>query len=506
MGFNLGTIGAAVTLDDSGYVNTLGGLEQKTNAVLKRISTLAMSFFGLNALKKFAEDSVKAYIRQENAVDALERSLNRIGQGSYSKKLQEVAAAFQKITTYGDEATMEVMTLGLNMGITADKMEQATKAAMGLAAKYSGKLDLKTAMELIAKAANGNTSRLKMFGIQIDESKSKVEQLNELIKQGEDAFPLAKASTFGQHLIQIQNAWGDLQEQVGKFIVTLFDLGDAQKGVLGMIYDATDWLQENVETLVYEIKYVYSYFEAGVKSAYAIFEPVLTYIFDSVKDLCTNIVSIGQWAFDNADKIWDNLPKIFWAHLQDIYDSWKKTFEMILNLAVNFGSALWKAIRGGGADGFRKLWEDLQNDFQDALTASFEHKMKVFQDAGMTPFPEMQKTAFVSDVVEKYKHIAEKFDGIHRDMEKKQVGYYNDYFNALQKKREEDNNDDNKNLAFEDPAAAVKNNVAGSFSAAVLAGMLGATAPEKETAKNTKKMVELQEETNRKLAKKQKYT
>ena len=173
--FNLGQIGAAVTLDDSEFVKTLGGLEKKTSTVLKKVGSIALAYFGLNSLQKFAEDSVRAYIRQENAVDGLNRALRKLGQGSYSKQLQDVASSLQKITTNGDEATLEVMTLGLNMGIAADKMETATKAAMGLAAKYSQKLDMRTAMELIAKAANGNTARLKMFGIQIDESKSKME-------------------------------------------------------------------------------------------------------------------------------------------------------------------------------------------------------------------------------------------------------------------------------------------------------------------------------------------
>lgn len=504
--FNLGQIGAAVTLDDSEFVKTLGGLEKKTSTVLKKVGSIALAYFGLNSLQKFAEDSVRAYIRQENAVDGLNRALRKLGQGSYSKQLQDVASSLQKITTNGDEATLEVMTLGLNMGIAADKMETATKAAMGLAAKYSQKLDMRTAMELIAKAANGNTARLKMFGIQIDESKSKMEKFNELLKQGEDAFPLATAKTFGQHLIQLQNAWADLQEQVGNFIVMLFDLGDTQKGVLNMINEATDWLKENVETLVFEIKYVYSYFEAGVKSAYAIFEPIILYVWRSVKDLVNNVVALGQWAFDNADKIWDALPDLFWAHLKDIYEAWKKTFDMILNLAVNFGKAVWQAIRHGSLDGFNQLWDELQKDFMETMSASMENKVKVLMDAGVTEIPEMQKTAFISDVVDMYKQLPNRLDGVYREMGQKQAGYVDEYYKRLEEKRKKAKDEDAEITA--NPAEATKNNVAGSFSAAVLAGLFGVGSPEKETAKNTKRMVALQEETNRELKKKktEKYT
>ena len=46
--------------------------------------------------------------------------------------------------------------------------------------------------------------------------------------------------------------------------------------------------------------------------------------------------------------------------------------------------------------------------------------------------------------------------------------------------------------AFADEAGGGKNDVAGSFSAAVLDAMLGAGKPEEETAKNTAEMVRLQ--------------
>lgn len=502
MAFNLGTIGAAITLDDSGYVNTLGSLEEKTNAVLKRVGSIAVSLFGFRELAKYAKNAVDAFIVQDNAVNGLTRALQAVGQGGYSKKLQEVASSLQDVTTFGDEATLQVMTLGLNMGLTADKMESATKAAMGLAAKYS-QLDLNTAMQLIAKAANGNTARLKMFGIQIDETKSKTEQLNELLKKGEDAFPLAKAQTFGQHLIQLQNAWGDLSEQVGEFIVTLFDLDNVTKGATENVNSMIDWMKDNLDALAYEIQYVYRVLEAGMKSAYALVEPVLTYIYRSVTDLVNNIIALSQWGIENADKVWEVLPDLFWAHLQDVYASFKKTFEMVLDLGVNFVKALWQTIRHGSADGFRELWAELQADFVDAVSAGMENKVKVLMDAGFTEIPDMQKTAFISDVIDMYKQVPDKIEKYTREMEQKQAQDLNNYYKRLQKKRAKD--PDGKGVGITDPAAETKNNVAGSFQASVLSAMLGAGKPEQETAKNTRKMVELQRETNSKLDKKEKY-
>ena len=496
--FNLGEIGAAVTLDDSDYVMTLNGLEQKTNAIFKKIGGIAAGFLGFRQIAKYAKDAVSAYITQENAVNSLERSLWAIGQGNYSKRLQELAASLQQITTYGDEATLQVMTMGINMGISTEKIEDATKAAMGLAAKYQ-QLDFSTAMQLIAKAANGNTARLKMFGITLDETKTKTEQFNDLLKQGNDAFPLAKAETFGQHLQQIQNAWADLSEQVGKYIIALFDLDETSGGVLGNITKATAWLNENLEAVAYEIKYVFSYFEEGVKSAYALFEPIVLYLYNSVKDLATNIISLGQWAFDNADKIVDALPDLFVATLQDIYGAFKKTFEMIQDLGVNFVKALWDTIRHGSTQGWSNLWDELQSDFADALAANFEHKAGVIQAAGIAELPDMQKTAFIGDVVDMYKNLENRIDGIHEEGAKKRADLDEWIYQQYEKKRNQNNEKGNGKLP-EDPVEATKNNVAGSFSAAVLTGMLGAGSAQMETAKNTKRMVEEQKATNEKLS------
>lgn len=559
--FDLGKIGAAVTLDDSDFKRVLGSLEQSTTAVFKKIAGIAAGLFGLKSIADYAKNAVKAYIVQENAVDGLSRALQAVGQGDYKKKLQDVAKGLQDVTAYGDEATMATMTLGLNMGISADRMEEATKAAMGLAAKYNN-LDVNSAMRLIARAQAGNTSMLKRYAITLDESKSKQEQFNELLKKGEQAFPLAQARTFGQKLQQLWNAWGDLSEQVGEFIITLFDLDEAQADSMNLIKQATDWMKDNLDELAYEIKFVYRYFEAGVKSAYAIFEPIILYVWRSVKDLATNVVALGQWAFDNADKIWENLPDILSGVLDDIinyfrnwakfyldivvnlakaigtviadtvkgvWDKLKKTAEMIINIGENLAKAIKGVFTGEGIGGFKEMWESVKNDFDNVVSGGFnidtsgfkktwedmktdaikvageigKYTEEALNNAGVAELPEMQKTAFISDVVDMYKQLPERTGEFFREMEQKQAKDLDKYYKTLQRKRAKDRKGDGK---YVDPVEDTKNNVSGSFSAAVLSGMIGASAPEKETAKNTRQMVEQQRETNRELKKSKKET
>jgi hypothetical protein len=113
------------------------------------------------------------------------------------------------------------MAYAKNLGVTTNKLEEATTAAIGLAAKY--RLDLKTAFMLVGRASKGQTQMLTRYGIVLDESLTAQEKFNAILKIGADNFYLAEAAakeTKGA-IIQLKNEWGDLQEQIGeKYIRT----------------------------------------------------------------------------------------------------------------------------------------------------------------------------------------------------------------------------------------------------------------------------------------------
>ena len=491
MNDDLGKIGATVTLNTKPYDDGIVHIDKTTRAVLGKLSGLAVSMFGLGAIKNFVEDAVKSYIKQEDAVNGLERALKRVGQGSYSKQLQQVAKDLQKLTIYGDEATMGVMALGVNMGISAKQMEDATRAAMGLAAGY--KLDLNTAMQLVAKAAVGNTGLLGRYGIKLDQTKPKQEQFNELLKKGNDLFQLSGAQTFGQHLTQLGNAWGDLKEQVGAFIISLSGFDESMDSMKNQIVEFTEMIQDNCDQWAFEIKYVLSFFEAGLKNIYAMVEPVITYIVKLVTDAVVNIVRIGQWTFDNLDKLIDNFPKIIIALCKDILMLFVNLGETLVDLFKNTASAIWDAIWNGNTDGFSKILDDLKADWNRTMIEMGQFTSKVFEEAGITPFPEMQSTASIGEVVKKYANISDTFEKIDRERQEREADLEQNLIDRLNKKREQG---ENGTPIEADVAGNVKNNVVGSFSSAILAGMFGANSPEAQTAKNTKKMVDLQRDLN----------
>ena len=136
---------------------------------------------------------------------------------------------------YGDELLMTSMAQMQNIArfSNIDTLKGATKAAIGLSAAFG--IDLATAMDLIGKAAAGNTSMLGRYGIVLDETASQAEKFNQVVSIGSGYFSIAEeqaASSIGA-ITQLKNAWGDLQEILAEGIVPILsDLANAMKPVI----------------------------------------------------------------------------------------------------------------------------------------------------------------------------------------------------------------------------------------------------------------------------------
>jgi hypothetical protein len=211
-----------------------GGIKKALTAAAIGMAALATSAVAIG------KKTIQAFSKQEDAVNDLRAALTNAGDnaGALVPKFEAFAASIQKTTKYGDEAILTAMAYGRNLGINANQMEAATKAAVGLAAKYG--IDLKTAMMLVGRASQGQTQSLTRYGIVLKEGASDQEKFNQLLNIGAQSFGLAEAQagTTAGKLQQLSNQWGDLQEQIGGLIV--------ESGILDKAMDA---VREGITTL-----------------------------------------------------------------------------------------------------------------------------------------------------------------------------------------------------------------------------------------------------------------
>lgn len=218
MSLNLGTMFAAVALDSSNFRNGLSALPGEAEQSFSQIKDIATRYLTLDAIRKFTTDSINAFITQENSIQQYRSSLRNLGV-EYTHGTQAAlafAGSLQQITKYGDEVTMSAMAQGIKLGIDPEQIQDATRAAMVLAEKYG--IELPSAMMLLGRASQGQTSMLTRYGIVLDENMSAQEKFNHLLNLGKEEFNLVTdaVNTTQGTLTQMQNALGDSMELFGE--------------------------------------------------------------------------------------------------------------------------------------------------------------------------------------------------------------------------------------------------------------------------------------------------
>lgn len=233
-----------------GTAKALDNLDKEAKEATQATGGLWKEFakgqFAVDAIKKafsaltgIVKDAVDIFAQQELAEKRLQAALELTGESANItfKELDQIARSIQNLTTVGDEVTMEMMQLGLTMGITGDKLEQATKDTIGLSKAFG--VDLNSAMKMVALARQGEFTMLQRYIPQLRSTTDATEKLaitTDVLAKG---FELAKAETdtFTGKLLQIKNSFGDLQEELGRGITQSDAMSEALENIKKLLED-----------------------------------------------------------------------------------------------------------------------------------------------------------------------------------------------------------------------------------------------------------------------------
>jgi len=177
----------------------------------------AAVFTLVNMTKQF----VGLAMAQQDAEIAMSAALKVTGE--YTEKLdnqfKSFASSIQKVTTLGDEEVLKLMALQKNLGVSTDRLEEATKMSIGLAAA-TGRNAESMAM-YVALAEKGEFTMLRRYIPALRATTDKTEQLKILTDFCARGFEVAKSKTetFSGALKQTSNTFGDLREKIGDFVV-----------------------------------------------------------------------------------------------------------------------------------------------------------------------------------------------------------------------------------------------------------------------------------------------
>ena len=198
--------------------NYAASLKKGAAVVGKYALAIGAAFMAAKKLFNATKESIDKFDQQVKAEVSLEVALGRT-----SKALLEQATALQQTTRFGDEATIQGQAFLAQMGLEEEAILKLTPAILDMAQAKG--MDLKSAFDMVAKSVGSSTNALARYGIQFDGAAGSTERVdNALAALNEKFSGQAEAATAGAgKLVQLDNAYGDLQETIGGILVNALE-------------------------------------------------------------------------------------------------------------------------------------------------------------------------------------------------------------------------------------------------------------------------------------------
>lgn len=210
------------------------GASKAITDVTGAVAKAALALEGMNAVSSvmigLATKSVAAYGESEQAIAKL-----RVQVGNNTSAFEAFASAIQSSTVIDDEQVLALQSLGMNMGILDDNINEATKQAIGLSEAFG--IDLNSAMKMVAQANEGQYTMLSRYIPALRTATTDSQKLAIMQEAAAKGFEMAgeKANTLTGQLAVNKNLMGDLQEELGKTILQLTE------PFVGALNEVTKW-------------------------------------------------------------------------------------------------------------------------------------------------------------------------------------------------------------------------------------------------------------------------
>ena len=320
---------------------------EKGDKAFKKIGETAIGVFGGNlltgAFNKITQaasalfntlivDGVSAAAESEENFNQLAVALGNAGNFSTEtfKRFKALGEEIQNTTKFSDDAVISSVALLESMtNLSADGLEQATKAAVDLAATY--KLSLEDATTRVAKAANGQTQSLEKLGIQIIEGNTNAQTFANTMAAlaSKSGNAEAQLNTFSGVTDRLKNLFNQLQEATGGIITQNPVLIAALKVVGDLFVRLADYIDQNSKALGQDFgKAIIAAIDI-LKAFTVVAEVVLTvlnFLKNSIETTFTGLFGVlqAQQQFLSGDFqfAWETLK----TTVSDYGDGVKKTF------------------------------------------------------------------------------------------------------------------------------------------------------------------------------------
>lgn len=177
---------------------------------------------GIGSLSDFMGESVSAAGEAQQALAGLTSALRKAGVGGASSAAEhfaQLADQIEGVTGVSSEAIQGAQAVAARFGLTGQRLEGATRAAVDLAAVMG--TDVQSAMVMIARSSETGKNALAKYGIEVTKGASEGQRLQEVLAGISAKFGGAAASsvaTYEGRVTLLKTAWGNLKEELGGYV------------------------------------------------------------------------------------------------------------------------------------------------------------------------------------------------------------------------------------------------------------------------------------------------
>ena len=252
----------------------------------------------------FFASSAVAAAENTRAVNTLAAAYQAVGYTAEGamKQAQDFATKMQNLTGIADEAFLNAQRLLANYGVVGTKAQEAIQAAYALS--IGKQMDFASAMDIVSKAAVGQTQTLARYGIQIEKNTAEGEKFDAVLAQINERFGATAQAAMGDTISRtnaLKESWGDFKEQIGK------GLNEGLAPVLEWLTKAMGWLNQGLKSIGATFGVVYDNMFTGLQYIKGGILALASSALDSlspVVKLLSYIPGVGkniQAAFDSAN-------------------------------------------------------------------------------------------------------------------------------------------------------------------------------------------------------------
>ncbi|MEW6095711.1 MAG: hypothetical protein AB1567_04180 [bacterium] len=205
----------------------------------------------MGAITAAAVKAIKSASEQEKAEMALASALKVHGDNvaRLIPQYRDFASAVQRRTIVGDEEVLQLMALLRNYGVMPQQMKLATEGVIGLAKALD--MDTQSSARYVAMALQGEYTILQRYLPALRTATTDTEKHNIVMEAMRQGYQQAQdeASTLAGQFQQLQNAIGDVWEELGMSITQTDNMTDAVASLKEKVISLSEFIRDNREAV-----------------------------------------------------------------------------------------------------------------------------------------------------------------------------------------------------------------------------------------------------------------